>query len=83
MQKHNILFKNQDVPIEWWIGGNSSPPVVPNEEDPYSTLYLTKNAPLSVVKAVYKQLVKELHPDLGGDKEKFLVLQDAYSKICK
>lgn len=80
MEMHNIKFENNDIPIDWWLNGKAS---TTSGEDPYAALYLTPKAPYSLVKAVYRHLVKEHHPDAGGDQEQFLRLQNAYEKITK
>lgn len=47
----------------------------------YATLYLTPDAPEYVVKAVWKALAKETHPDVGGRPEEFKKYQKAYNII--
>lgn len=48
---------------------------------PYDVLYLKESAPWVVVMAVYHALVKQHHPDCGGDPSKFIEIQKAYEKI--
>ena len=48
---------------------------------PYSTLYLTADAPDFVVKAVYRALAFEHHPDRGGKREEFQRVKEAYETI--
>lgn len=31
----------------------------------------------------YRELVKQLHPDVGGSQEEFQNLQDAYKQACQ
>lgn len=37
----------------------------------------------TIIKSAYKQLSKIHHPDLGGDKEKFQAVQEAYETLSK
>lgn len=53
----------------------------PDESDPYSTLL--RLAPDDLVKKVYRELAKELHPDKGGDKDKIQKVIKAYERIKK
>ena len=50
---------------------------------PYKVLYITPDAPKFIVKAVYKALAFEYHPDRGGDSERFQELAEAYATILK
>ena len=50
-------------------------------EDPYSVLGISKDAPDTVVDAAYRALVKEKHPDNGGDPDEFKIVNEAYEKI--
>lgn len=51
------------------------------EEDPYVILHLRPDAPPAIVKAVWREMAKSLHPDRGGDPEQFKRVQAAYEKI--
>lgn len=50
-------------------------------DDPYSVLGVQPDADEWVIKAVYQALVKEHHPDSGGDPEEFKRIQKAYEAI--
>ena len=52
-------------------------------EDPYEVLHLRPTAPQAIIKAAFRELVKELHPDHGGDAEQFKRVNDAYHKLVK
>lgn len=67
-----------------WIPGSVRlpSPGIP-KRDPYVILYLQPGAPPAIVKAVWRQLLKEFHPDKGGDPKKFLAYKDAYEEITK
>ena len=52
-------------------------------DDPYARLYVRDDAPLNVVKAAYRALSKECHPDVGGSPEAFKQINEAYEKIRK
>ncbi len=47
----------------------------------YAELYLLPTAPLPVVKAVYRVLAKETHPDHGGSKARMQAINSAYALI--
>lgn len=49
--------------------------------DPYQILGVRKEAPEAVVEAAYKELVKEKHPDNGGNPEEFKKVKQAYEAI--
>ena len=48
------------------------------EKNLYDELGLTKNATKSEIKSSYRSLVKQHHPDAGGEKERFLAIQNAW-----
>jgi len=47
----------------------------------YEELGLEKNATKSEIKSSYRSLVKQHHPDQGGEKEKFLAIQNAWETL--
>lgn len=47
--------------------------------DPYQTLGVKKNANTEEIKAAFRKLAKEHHPDRGGDSEKFKQINEAYA----
>ena len=47
----------------------------------YEVLGLKNNATKSEIKSSYRRLVKQHHPDAGGEKEKFLALQYAWETL--
>ena len=48
------------------------------EKNLYEELGLKKNATKSEIKSSYRSLVKKHHPDAGGQKERFLAIQNAW-----
>jgi hypothetical protein len=50
-------------------------------ENPYEVLGIHPDADDIVVQAAYQALVKEHHPDTGGDAERFKEIQEAYETI--
>jgi len=44
----------------------------------YEELGIKKNATKSEIKSSYRSLVKKHHPDAGGEKERFLAIQNAW-----
>lgn len=50
-------------------------------ENAWAILHLRESAPLSVVKAAYRVLSFEAHPDRGGSGEKAVQLNNAYQKV--
>lgn len=49
--------------------------------DAYDVLGLTPDADIAVVKAAYRTLSKQNHPDQGGDEEEFKHINEAYEAI--
>ncbi len=47
----------------------------------YEELGLEKNATKSAIKSSYRSLVKQHHPDAGGEKERFLAIQNAWETL--
>lgn len=47
----------------------------------HQKLYVTQDAPLTVIKAAYRALSKELHPDNGGDHSQMIQLTEAYERV--
>ena len=47
----------------------------------YEELGLKINATKNEIKSSYRSLVKKHHPDKGGDKEKFLAIQNAWETL--
>ena len=47
----------------------------------YSILWLKPGAPKSVVKAAYRSLAAQLHPDAGGDDQAMRSLNEAYNLL--
>ncbi|MCR8539418.1 MAG: DnaJ domain-containing protein [Prochlorococcus marinus CUG1439] len=47
----------------------------------YEELGLKKNATKSELKSSYRSLVKKHHPDAGGEKERFLAIQNAWETL--
>jgi DnaJ-class molecular chaperone len=45
----------------------------------YETLYLQKDATAAEIKAAYRSLAQQHHPDKGGDKAAFQAIQEAYA----
>lgn len=53
------------------------------EEDPWAVLHLRPGAPQAIIKAVWKVMAAELHPDRGGDEAQFIKVKAAYEKLTK
>ena len=51
------------------------------EKNLYEELGLKKNATISEIKSSYRSLVKQHHPDAGGEKERFLAIQNAWETL--
>ena len=47
----------------------------------YKELGLKENATQSEIKSSYRRLVKQHHPDAGGEKDRFLSIQDAWETL--
>lgn len=80
-----------DLPTHWQMLAAGAVPAddptaaipVAKTDSPYATLFLTEDAPIEVVKVVYKALSRMYHPDTGGDSEKMTELNIAYNAITK
>lgn len=55
-------------------------PLNPNGESWWKVLNVPVNAPRDQVRDAYQRLVKESHPDAGGDQERFIKIQRAYEE---
>ena len=51
------------------------------EKNLYEELGLKQNASKSEIKSSYRSLVKQHHPDAGGEKERFLAIQNAWETL--
>lgn len=49
--------------------------------NPYDVLGVPRDADDEAIKNAYRELVKEYHPDHGGDREKFNQIREAYEQI--
>jgi hypothetical protein len=56
-----------------------SPPA--KQAEWYKTLFLQPGAPPALVDAVYRQLAKLYHPDVGGDLRTMQAINEAYARI--
>ena len=52
-----------------------------SKRDYYAVLGLTKGASQDEIKKAYRKLAKELHPDKGGDEDKFKEVSEAYEVL--
>lgn len=50
-------------------------------DDPYAVFGLRAGAPDAAVRAAYRELARQTHPDHGGRNEDFLRVQAAYERI--
>ena len=58
-----------------------NPKFIKMEKNLYKELGLKKNATRSEIKSSYRSLVKQHHPDKGGEKERFLAIQNAWETL--
>ena len=49
--------------------------------DPYQTLGVDQSASDQQIKAAFRKLAVQYHPDRGGDENKFKEINEAYDKI--
>ena len=54
---------------------------MPNPTDPWSILGVQRDAAAEDIKAAYRRLAKDHHPDLGGDPDRFIEIQKAYQQL--
>jgi DnaJ-class molecular chaperone len=50
---------------------------------PWAVLGVAPGSTVNVIKAAYRRWVKLTHPDLGGDPEQFIQIQEAYKTIMR
>jgi len=50
-------------------------------DNPYIILGVSPDDSIKLIKKIYKLKAKEYHPDVGGDNEKFIMLDRAYKEI--
>ena len=89
----NMRYFDKDVVATWCVEENALRSIVTKYnlqiEFPlslgyaYSFMYLTTEAPEFLVKSVYKTLCLHLHPDKGGDEDRFKQLQECYQIIMQ
>lgn len=72
------------LPPQWQmvaVGGEASTEVSQEpvaEENPFTVLFLTDDAPLEVIQAAYRALALKHHPDHGGTDSEMQRVNDAY-----
>jgi hypothetical protein len=49
--------------------------------NPYTILHLLESAPEYILEAVWRAILKNEHPDVGGNSDNFLRLKNAYEAI--
>ncbi len=79
----SIPIKYQKVVQRALQGLSQTKSTYPVDNSPYDVLHITRDAPDCVVKAVYKALAFEHHPDRGGNSEEFQKVKEAYEAIIK
>lgn len=52
-----------------------------NHIDPWSVLGVKRDASADDIKAAYRRLARDHHPDLGGDPDRFIEIQNAYQQL--
>lgn len=54
---------------------------MPTHTDPWSILGVQRDASAEEIKAAYRRLAKDHHPDRGGDPNRFIEIQAAYQQL--
>jgi DnaJ family protein A protein 2 len=62
-------------------GGRRGPPKEVDNKRYYELLGVDKNASMDEIKKAFRKLALKNHPDRGGDKEKFLELNQAHEVL--
>lgn len=52
-----------------------------NHTDPWDILGVQRDASAEEIKAAYRRLAKDHHPDKGGDPDRFIRIQNAYQQL--
>lgn len=74
----------EDRFLAYQNGGPGAPTGIPDQlagAEARSQLFVTADAPVTVVAAAYKALAKIHHPDAGGDPDEFRRIDAAYKEI--
>jgi hypothetical protein len=68
-----LPFETPDVSFE------TGPDLEDSPQDAFAELGLPRNATLPEIKSAYRERVKQVHPDHGGDEDEFKRVQEAYT----
>jgi DnaJ-domain-containing protein 1 len=71
---HRLPFETPSVDLGTETGGGDT-----STATAYSVLGVPSGAGVDEVRAAYREKVKEVHPDLGGDEDEFKRVQEAYT----
>lgn len=58
-----------------------APLVETTKKNPYATFFLTPDAPMFIVEAVWRAILLKHHPDHGGDPAAFIAFKEAYDEL--
>jgi DnaJ-domain-containing protein 1 len=76
-----ILEATEEETVDFKPESESNDILVIEPTKEYETLGLDSDASDAEVKTRYRELLKEHHPDMGGDPKKFMKIRKAYVKI--
>jgi len=81
------MAKDQGIEVDenfTWDQINKNHPMKLQKKAYYALLHLSEDAPTSVVKAAYKALARQMHPDISPDHaDQFQEITNAYNEILK
>ena len=86
-REYDYVVDYSSLPMRWQMvaaGAQVSELAIEDSSaNPFSTLFLTEEAPIELIKSAYKILATKHHPDVGGNVKKFREVSDAYQTILK
>ena len=78
-----ILEATEEETVDYKPGSESNDILVIEPTKEYEILGLNSDSTDAEVKTRYRELLKENHPDMGGEPKKFMKIRKAYVKIME
>ncbi len=77
------LRKEIEEALKHWQYTSYKTKAKQHQTDSYAVLFLLPTAPMAIVEAVWKGVIKAYHPDVGGNSDDFIRMKHAYETIKK